>query len=94
MSFASSCVRSSEPCLCFYINRSQQTQIAKFVNASVPRRDRIIRPNEHLLFEAPPAEILEIYVLASDQPLMLTSLSCRELIVNPELIESMLRWLL
>jgi hypothetical protein len=93
MSFASSCIAFSEPLLCFYINRTHETQIARFTRGSKQSHDRLVRPNEHLLFEALPGEMLEIYVLTVDRTMLLRTLDCRDLTVSTELIENMLRWL-
>jgi hypothetical protein len=91
MLFARQYVSSSEPMLCFYINRTPQTQLARFVKAS--QDDRVVRPNEHLLFEAVPGAILEIHVLTAESTTLVNSFSCRDLKVSNELIETMLRWL-
>lgn len=93
MSFASPCITFSEPLLCFYINRTLQTQIARFTPACDRVHDRLVRPTEHLLFEALPGAALEIYVLTAERTKLLHTLDCRDLTVSNELIENMLRWL-
>ncbi|MDX2232624.1 MAG: DUF1830 domain-containing protein [Leptolyngbyaceae cyanobacterium bins.349] len=93
MSFARQRVSLPEPILCFYINRTPHTQLARFVKASQYNRDRVVRPNEHLLFEAAPGTVLEIHMLTEESTTLLNSFSCKELKVSNELIETMLRWL-
>jgi len=93
MSSAFKRVVCPEPILCFYINRTHQTQVARFVNAPNQLCDRIMRPNEHLLFEAHPGELLNVYCLNANGTTLLHSFSCNELSVSHELIEKMLRWL-
>ena len=93
MSFAADYIGCPEPMLCFYINRTHQTQVARFCPVSPKACDRIIRPNEHLLFEALPGANLEIYTLVSDHTTLINSFCCKDLKVSNELIENMLRWL-
>lgn len=93
MSFASACIASSEPIFCFYINRTSETQIGRFVDSLTQKPDRLIRPNEHLLFEAIPSEVLEIHQFTSGGMALFQSLSCKELRVSNDLIENMLHWL-
>jgi hypothetical protein len=93
MSSASLCIASSDPILCFYINKTSQVQVVRLDQTGRQACDRIMRPNEHLLFEAAPDAVLEIHRLIGDQSLQLTRLPCKDLRVSNDLIETMLRWL-
>lgn len=94
MSFTSLCVAASaDPILCFYINKTPQTQVVRLDQNGGYPCDRIMRPNEHLLFEADPDAILEIHRLIGDHALQRTLLPCKDLRVSNDLIETMLRWL-
>lgn len=83
----------SDPILCFYINKTPQTQVARFATLGGRVCDRIIRPDEHLLFDAYPGSILEIHLLTSEHTRLITSFQCQDLKVSNDLIETMLRWL-
>lgn len=93
MSFIFNRGNRPEPVLCFYINRTQQTQLVRFVKASNQLCDRFMRPDEHLLFEASPEATLDVYRPNAEGTTLIRSLSCDELSVSHELIEKMLRWL-
>lgn len=96
MSSVPRCVALSDSILCFYVNKTTQTQVARFTTDTRQECDRLIRPEEHVLFEAQPGSKIDIYVLKScqvlEQALLLNSFSCQELAVSHELIETMLRW--
>lgn len=79
--------------LCFYQNKSAQTQVARLTQPASLFCDRIIRPKEHVLFEAEPQSILEIHQLTADHTLLLKTFPCQDLKVSNELIETMLQWL-
>ncbi len=79
--------------LCFYKNKSTQTQVVRFTQTGNKLCDRIIRPKEHVLFEAEPQAVLEIHQLTANHTLLLKTFPCRDLKVSNELIETMLQWL-
>jgi len=93
MSLAAQCVGLPDPILCFYINKTLQTQIVRFVTKDGIPCERIIRSTEHLLFEASPNASLEVHALTSKNTILLTSFSCKDLKVSNDLIETMLQWL-
>jgi hypothetical protein len=51
----------SEKALCCYINDTSQIQIGRIANLSDSYFERVIFPQQRLLFEAPPFAELEIY---------------------------------
>lgn len=86
-------VASSEPILCFYINRTNHTQIGRIANASSSLLERVIRPGESFLFETCVEAELEVHLLTPDRAILLKTLPCSDLRISNELIDSLLRWL-
>uniref|UniRef100_A0A832H066 DUF1830 domain-containing protein n=1 Tax=Oscillatoriales cyanobacterium SpSt-402 TaxID=2282168 RepID=A0A832H066_9CYAN len=93
MSSAFHPVASSEPILCFYINRTNRTQIGRLTNPSDSLIERIIRPGESFLFEAYVEACLELHLLTPERSVLLKTLPCSDLRVSNELIDNLLRWL-
>ncbi|EKQ70525.1 protein of unknown function DUF1830 [Leptolyngbyaceae cyanobacterium JSC-12] len=88
-------IASSEPILCFYINRTSHTQVGRITitNVSNSLIERVIRPGESFLFEADVEAWLEVHLLTSARSILLKTLPCSDLRVSNELIDNLLRWL-
>lgn len=65
--------------LCYYANTSNQLQIARIKNIPGWRFERLIFPQERLLFEALPEALLEIYAITAAIATPLKHLSCAQL---------------
>jgi hypothetical protein len=69
------------PILCYYINDTADTQIIRMVSESVYHFERIVFPEERVLFEAFPESYLEIHSPFPDG-VRITRSECRLFQVN------------
>ncbi len=65
--------------LCCYINRTDKVQIGRIVNIEQWYFEKVIFPQQRLLFDAPPEAELEIY---ADDRAETTRIQCKEIAVN------------
>lgn len=71
-----------DPCsftLCCYINRTDKIQIGRIANIDQWYFEKVIFPQQRLLFDAPPEAELEIYTSDKGET---TRISCDNLLVN------------
>ncbi|MEQ8541581.1 MAG: DUF1830 domain-containing protein [Coleofasciculus sp. D1-CHI-01] len=76
---------SSNLMLCYYINGTGKTLIARITNIPNWRFERIIFPQERLFFEAPPQAQLELYGNGETAMGVIDSIPCRYLKVREEM---------
>lgn len=67
--------------LCYYINNTTETQIIRVLSESLCHFERIVFPQERVLFEALAESFLDIYSPSLDGE-RLTRLKCKLLQVN------------
>ena len=65
--------------LCCYINRTDKIQIARIANIEQWYFERVIFPQQRLLFDAPPEAELEIHANNREET---TRIRCENLLVN------------
>ena len=65
--------------LCCYTNRTDKIQIVRIANIEQWYFEKVIFPQQRLLFDAPPEAELEIYANNEDE---MTRISCNNLLVN------------
>ncbi|MGK7892467.1 MAG: DUF1830 domain-containing protein [Xenococcus sp. (in: cyanobacteria)] len=65
--------------LCCYVNRTDKIQIGRIVNIEQWYFEKVIFPQQRLLFDAPPEAELEIY---ADERVEVIRIHCNELAVN------------
>ncbi|MEQ8466468.1 DUF1830 domain-containing protein [Coleofasciculus sp. E1-EBD-02] len=70
--------------LCYYINGTGKTLIARITNISNWRFERIIFPQERLFFEAPPQAQLELHRNGETAMTLIDSIPCSYLKVREE----------
>ncbi|MDJ1171197.1 DUF1830 domain-containing protein [Roseofilum sp. BLCC_M154] len=73
----------SERLVCSYRNNSESIQIARIANIPHWYFERVVFPQEYLLFEAPPSAHLEIY--QGDEPeevKLVTKILCDRLCIS------------
>lgn len=76
-------VSQALPILCFYINSTNEIQIAR-LNSNDSDFEKIVFPGERILFEALPDAELEIHTGMNGQESLVKKISCVELIVKEE----------
>lgn len=81
---------SSRQILCFYANRTAQTQVICSSNILNGYFERVIFPGRSLLFHALPEALLEIYTLTPTHTIRTEGILCEELKVSDEIIASLL----
>lgn len=69
----------SDRILCYYVNLSDRLQIARIRNVPGLRFERLIFPNQRLLFEATPEALLEIDFGTTQNSAPLQQISCLQL---------------
>ncbi len=65
--------------LCYYINQTDKIQIVRIVNIDQWYFEKVIFPQQRLLFDAPPEAELEIH---ANEKEVKTLVRCEELLVN------------
>ena len=65
--------------LCCYTNRTDKIQIGRIANIEQWYFEKVIFPQQHLLFDAPPEAELEIHANNEEA---VTRISCDNLLVN------------
>ena len=65
--------------LCCYINRTDKIQIVRIVNIEQWYFEKVIFPQQRLLFDAPPEAELEVYADERDET---TRIHCKDLLVE------------
>ncbi|MEQ9626340.1 DUF1830 domain-containing protein [Coleofasciculus chthonoplastes] len=76
---------SSNLMLCYYINGTGKTLIARIINIPNWRFERIIFPQERLFFEAPPQAQLELHSNGETAMAVIDSIPCSYLKVREEM---------
>lgn len=68
--------------LCYYVNATNQLQIARLLALSPFSFERVVFPGERLMFEAPPEAVLEIVLRQGSDTPETQQISCQELRVT------------
>ena len=74
----------SERILCFYANITNHIQIARIKNIPNWYFERVVFPEQRLLFESVLEAQLQIYTCMSDDEIILNVINCNYLRVNEE----------
>lgn len=68
MAAPSSLPDRTEPLLCYYVNATQQIQLARLINSSSGNAEQVVFPGQRWLFEAVPEAWLEVGSAAKPSP--------------------------
>ncbi|NDJ19273.1 DUF1830 domain-containing protein [Myxacorys almedinensis] len=69
-----------KPIFCYYTNSTNQLQIAKLANASGFTLERVVFPQQRILFEALPSALIKIYIYSkTDGVTLLDAILCEKL---------------
>ena len=71
--------------LCHYRNQTPKIQVARIGNIPPWYFEKVIFPQEHLLFFAPPAALLEIYTHETATTILSERIFCDRLVVLSEM---------
>ncbi|MBD2021499.1 DUF1830 domain-containing protein [Leptolyngbya sp. FACHB-36] len=72
----------SDRILCCYVNTTTQLQQARIEHVSGGLFERLVFPQQRLLFEAVPDAVLEIYIHIANSASLLEQIPCLRLQVN------------
>lgn len=83
--FASLPIEHRDHILCYYVNPTPQTQIARIANIPNWYFERVVFPGERLLFEAFPEAELEIYSYQLPTAILIDKCRCNFLRVREQI---------
>ena len=78
--------------LCYYVNQTHQIQITRITNLSNHTFEKIVFPQQRLLFQTLPDAILEIHTLRGNQLILLNLIECHLLSVQEKINSSKLEF--
>lgn len=82
VSLVESRVNSSPMSLCYYSNTSKRLHILRSANIHTWYFERVVFPGQRILFEAPPAALLEIHSTDNITAILSDRISCDRLKVD------------
>lgn len=76
--------------LCYYVNRTNQIQITRIVNIPNSKFERVVFPQQRLMFGTLPSAILEIHTLRGNKLILLNLIECNLLSVQEKINDNQL----
>ncbi len=74
----------NNPILCYYVNSTHQIQLARITNLPNVCFEKLVFPQQRLMFEALPEAILEIHTGLVPNTILSHKISCNHLRVREE----------
>lgn len=80
----------SEPLCCYYVNRTELTQILRITNIPGYFLERVLLPGQPLMFEACRSALLEIHSSEMAGAIASDTIPCQQLQLSYEVVSSLL----
>lgn len=71
--------------LCYYVNRTHQIQMARIANLPKCKFEKVVFPQQRLMFEALPDAILEVHTFRNNKLILSNQIGCKFLSVQEEI---------